>query len=61
VSETRLINRRQVKAFALSLAAKRAHKFSRVSGDFLLRCEANLKWFVRQHVERLPSRGKTIT
>jgi hypothetical protein len=60
VNETKLINRKQLKAFALSLAAHRAHKFTRVSADFLLKCEANLKWFVRQHIERLPSKGKTI-
>ena len=32
--KVKLINRRQVKQFALDMAATRAHKFTRVVGDF---------------------------
>lgn len=55
-----LINRKHVKAFALEMAKSRAHKFTRVGGDFLLQCEVNLKTFIRNYIQRLPSKGKTI-
>jgi hypothetical protein len=55
-----LINRKHVKEFALEMAKGRAHKFTRVGGDFLLKCEGNLKNFIRSEVGRLPSKGKTI-
>ena len=55
-----LINKKHVKMFALEMAKGRAHKFTRVGGDFLIKCEANLKEFVRGYVRRLPSKGKTI-
>ena len=59
--QVKLINKKHVKAFALEMAKSRAHKFTRVSGDFLLLCEGNLKEFIRNHIRRLPSKGKTIT
>jgi hypothetical protein len=31
-----------------------------VGGEFFIRCEANLKEFIRNEVRRLPSKGKTI-
>ena len=37
-----------------------AHKFTRVGSAFLLTCEGQLKEFIRSHVRRLPSKGKTI-
>ncbi len=55
-----LINRRKVKAYALAMAGMRAHKFSRVGSEFFLKCENHLKEFIRQQIQRLPSRGKTI-
>ena len=58
---TRLISRKHVKALALEIAAKRAHRFTRIGGEFFVKCEANLKEFIRNHVGRLPSKGKTIT
>jgi len=58
--KVRLINRKHVKEFALEMAKSRAHKFTRVGGDFLLQCEGNLKVFIRGYVSRLPSKGKTI-
>jgi hypothetical protein len=57
---TRLINRARVKQFALAVAEKRAHRFTRVGEEFLLRCEGNTREFIRQYVNRLPSKGKTI-
>lgn len=56
-----LINRSKVKLFALEMAKGRAHKFTRVGGDFFVKCEGQLKEFIRNHVHRLPSKGKTIT
>ena len=56
-----LINKKAVKEFALLIAKNRSHKFTRVGGDFCIKCEANLKEFIRNHVTRLPSKGKTIT
>ena len=38
----------------------RAHKFTRVGGDFFLKCEGQLKAFIRSEVQRHPSVGKTI-
>jgi hypothetical protein len=55
-----LINKRKVKEFALEMSKERAHKFTRVGNDFLLKCEGNLKEFIRNSVRRLPSKGKTI-
>ncbi len=55
-----LINRKKVKLFALAMAEGRAHKFIRVGGEFLLKCEGHLKEFIRNYVHRLPSKGKTI-
>ena len=58
--KTPLINRSKVKEFALVVAGKRTHRFTRVGEEFLLRCEASTKEFIRQYVNRLPSKGKTI-
>ena len=55
-----LLNRRKVKEFALLQAQQRAHKFTRVGGDFYMKCEGNLREFIRNHIHRLPSVGKTI-
>lgn len=59
--KTKLLNRSQVKKFALHMAEQRVHKLTRVGGDFYLRCETNLKEFIRNYVRSLPSKGKTIT
>ncbi len=55
-----LINRSKVKQFALEMAKGRAHKFSRVGGEFFIKCEVQLKELIRNYVYRLPSKGKTI-
>jgi len=49
-----------VKEFALEMAKGRSHKFTRVGRDFYIKCEANLKTFIRAQVHSLPSKGKTI-
>ena len=54
---TKLISRKHVKAFALAVASNRAHKFTRVGGEFFIRCEANLIEFIRTCVGALPSKG----
>jgi hypothetical protein len=55
-----LINRSKVKEFALEMAKHRAHKFTRVGSGFFIKCEANLRTFIRNQVHSLPSKGKTI-
>ena len=55
-----LVNKQAVKKFALSVAGDRHHKFTRVGNPFLTRCEARLRTFIREEVQRLPSIGKTI-
>lgn len=55
-----LINRKAIKAFALQMAKTRAHAFTQVSSGFVVRCEAQMKTFIRNEVQRLPSKGKTI-
>jgi hypothetical protein len=60
VSATRLINRKQVKEFAMEEAKSRAHKFTRVGSSFYITCDANLRMFIRGYIRRLPSKGKTI-
>ena len=56
----RLISRKHVREFALEMAKSRAHKFTRVGGDFFLKCEGQLKAFIRSEVHRHPSVGKTL-
>ena len=55
-----LLNRRQVKLYALEQARGRAHKFTRVGNDFYIKCEAHLRQFIQHYIHRLPSKGKTI-
>ncbi len=55
-----LTNKRAVKVFALKIAGERHHRFTRVGDEFLDRCEGLLRSFIREHIHRLPSSGKTI-
>jgi len=55
-----LLNKRQVREFTLFQAKQRAHKFTRVGNEFYVRCEANLREFIRNAIHRLPSVGRTI-
>lgn len=59
-SKTPMLNRSKVRQFALTMAEQRAHKFTRVGGEFYVRCEVNLKAFIRDQVHCHPSLGKTI-
>jgi hypothetical protein len=56
-----LINRKHVKGYALAAAKNRSHQFTRVGAEFFIKVEANAKEFIRSYVQRLPSKGKTIT
>lgn len=62
----RLICASQCKKFAKEFAKanpvpQRAKMFTRVSQDFLMACESNLKEFIRNRVKNHPSIGKTLT
>ena len=58
---TPLINRQAVKRMALELSkANRAGKFTRVSGEFLIRMNSRLNTFIQEEVHRHPSIGKTL-
>lgn len=62
----RLICASQCKKFAKEFAKanpvpQRAKMFTRVSQDFLMACESNLKEFIRNRVKTHPSVGKTLT
>jgi len=58
--KVRLISKKHVRQFTLDTAKIRAHKFTRVGGEFFIKCEAHLQTFIRQYIQRLPSKGKTI-
>ena len=55
-----LLNKRQVREYALHRARFRVHKFTRVGGGFYVKCEAHLRDFIDKEIHRLPSKGKTI-
>lgn len=55
-----LLNKKEVKRFALEIASKRSHKFTRVSGDFLVSMEAQVRMAITNKVEYAPSKGKTL-
>jgi hypothetical protein len=55
-----LINKRAVKSFAMKVASERHHRFSRIGQGFLDTAEGFLRQFIRDHVHRLPSKGRTI-
>lgn len=57
---TKLISRKHVKEFALTVAGQRSHKFTRVGGEFFIKVEGQVKEFIRCYVRSLPSKGKTI-
>ena len=58
---TPLINRQAVKRIAIELSkAHRAGRFTRVSGEFLIRMNSRLNAFIQEEVHRHPSIGKTL-
>jgi len=59
--QSRVINRTYVKTWALDYAdTNRSHKFTRVSEQFLNAVEANTKAFIRDRINRAPSKGLTL-
>jgi len=61
MSTTPLINRRQVRDLALTVARQtRAKSFSRVSGRFLEDINAQVRVYVSARVRTMPSRGVTL-
>ena len=62
----RLICASQCKKAALEIVKsnpvpQRANKFTRVSEDFLIACEANLRAFIKNRIDSHPTKGKTLT
>lgn len=60
-----LICASKCKKFALAMAKAnpsptRSKMFTRVSQEFLIACEANMKEFIRNRVKCHPSKGKTL-
>ena len=56
-----LLNKRQVRLLALDLARKnRAHKFTRVSPEFVNRANSALVMWIMREIASLPSKGRTI-
>ncbi len=56
----KLLNAQATRAYALSFAEANRPKFTRVSLEFLLRVEAQLKGFIQNEVQRHPSLGVTL-
>lgn len=56
-----LVNWKKCRSYALDYAAaKRAHKFARVSRDVLPALEDHVRSYLERLVECQPSKGKTI-
>jgi len=56
-----VINRTELRRRLLAYAAaNRAHPFTRVSQETVEEFEAMLEARIRQHVQAMPSRGKTL-
>ena len=56
----KLMNVQATRAYILSFASVQRPKFKRVSLDFLLRIEAQLKGYIQNEVQRHPSIGITL-
>lgn len=56
-----LINKKQVKEYALQIAPEiRAHKFNRVGADFLEQIELDVRAQIKARIKQQPSMGKTL-
>ena len=56
-----LLNRKETKRYMLELSqSERNNKFSRVSNEFIMRIEAELKEKLKKEIWIIPSLGKTI-
>lgn len=60
-TQVKLISKTHVKKFALSMGETRAWKFTRISDEFYVACEAAMKNFIRGRVDNHPSKGVTLT
>jgi hypothetical protein len=60
VAQSSLINRSRLRRYALDAAGQRAHRFTRVSDKFHQKADAHLRAWVRDYIQQLPSKGKTI-
>lgn len=56
-----LVNRQAARRYALKVAGERHHRFTRVGEQFYDKAEGFLRQFIRGHVNRLPSKGRTIS
>ena len=55
-----IINRCQLRRYALEAAAQRHHRFTRVGVGFYVKADAQLRAWTRSYIAQLPSVGKTI-
>lgn len=55
-----LIVKSTFKRMALDLAGKRAHKFTRVSQEFVDRAEYAMRVWLMREIEAHPSKGRTL-
>ena len=56
-----LINKKQIKIFALSIAPElRAHKFTICGADFIAQIELDVRAQIKARIKQQPSRGKTL-
>jgi hypothetical protein len=44
----------------LEIAARRHHKFTRISREFIEKADRHLVHWIESHISSLPSKGKTI-
>jgi hypothetical protein len=57
----KFINASKCKKFALEFSkANRSHKFTRVSEDFLISCDAAVRNHIQSRIKGHPSVGKTL-
>lgn len=56
----KLLNVQATRAYALSFASVQRPKFKRVSLEFLLRIESQLRGYIQNEVQRHPSLGVTL-
>ena len=61
MSTIKLINRSLVKEFALAVAqTHRPNRFNRVSVEFLLRVEGQVKVFIRSYIHQVVALGTVV-
>jgi len=55
-----LVNKQAVRRYAMKVASERHHRFTRIGRELYEKAEGVLRQFIRDHVHRLPSSGRTI-